>query len=227
MPEENDTPTRHEHESLKETLQTFVGSTERRFSDLSDIIANQGKTFHTELSKQEERRIDDVKGLHKAISQVDTKRQGDSKISYPLLGLVLSVILAVGAVLNWNMSRIETRVEKLATYEREQEHVNIANHARIDEKTKEIKRIQVLQVKKTEELQTLTQFEFGRLSALRKRYQDDIEDLDSTRDVHKNELMNLTATVSALEEKARFNGQYIKELDEKGSRRLIEDKVNN
>lgn len=152
MPEDNITRKEHDvvHKTLKDSIHEVVELVKSNAIQLSDQINAESQARKADSLEHKAEMKEMMSSLSTAIHDINEKREQAKGIPYPLLSLIFGVILAIGGALTWNMSRIEGRVQGQSERSRELSHKSIEDTARLDERVKEIKRIQILEVDKRE-----------------------------------------------------------------------------
>lgn len=228
MSDENKAVSRAEHKSLEKIVESLAAT----MSLFKEGVTEEMRLQREDVKKDIKETNDNIEKLAKTtndnITRLYDRREFDlkerGKIPYPMLTLIFSVIVVLGSALAWNMTRIESTSNERDKALAKESKDCMVQRATLMERVAWINETQKAEVKKREALDTLTQYEFGRLSALRQWYQDDIADLDGTRDSHRAELLRLSSQLSALEENTKDNARYIREVDYKGSRRWVEER---
>jgi len=240
-----DAPTKEEHNTLKENVSNLTTDV----TSLTSAVTRHIETYSTESKEQREIARVDKKDLQESMSQLgnsvfsavraqDNRRQDDakerSKFPTAMMSLIFAVIGSMGTVLAWNMTRIEG--QSVAMNDRQQVEQDAADdrirdraiaQARLDgevgEKLYWIEKNQDVSIKTLNNLGSTSQYEAGRLRELCTRYNEDIEDLDVSRDEQRRTISELAAKVAALEAEEKRTIEYLKMIDEKGSRKLVEE----
>ena len=213
MPKPTDAVTQAEHQSLKdsvsslaESMVVFRDGIAIEMREMREASQRDSRETHANIERLGESLTRSIHELYDRNLEDVEKR---SKIPYPMLSLIFSVIIVISAVITWNMTRIEQQSQREMEINRLAHNDIIDNSATMKERTRWMEDIQGRELDKLDDLEVLTQHRLGQDGSDKSTATKTLTLLGSDVSALSNEILRLSAAMSAMKVQADANSKVI------------------